>query len=52
LYSSVDTSLFIADPVPESYWRELAEERRLSLAEALAENEKVITAQLTLGNSI
>lgn len=31
----------ILDPVPESYWRELAEERRLSLAEALSENEMV-----------
>ncbi|XP_060578954.1 geminin-like [Ruditapes philippinarum] len=31
--------LMVKDPIPESYWRELAEERRLSLAEALAENE-------------
>jgi hypothetical protein len=29
----------VKDPIPESYWRELAEERRLSLAEALSENE-------------
>ncbi|WAR23074.1 GEMI-like protein [Mya arenaria] len=32
--------LMVKDPIPESYWRELAEERRQSLAEALAENEK------------
>ncbi|KAL4236531.1 hypothetical protein ACF0H5_004916 [Mactra antiquata] len=31
--------LMVKDPIPENYWRELAEERRLSLAEALAENE-------------
>lgn len=31
--------LMVKDPIPESYWRELAEERRLSLAEALSENE-------------
>ncbi|XP_052774721.1 geminin-like [Mya arenaria] len=33
--------LMVKDPIPESYWRELAEERRQSLAEALAENEKL-----------
>ena len=33
--------LYITDEVPESYWRDLAEERRLSLAEALSENETV-----------
>jgi len=32
---------FFLEPIPESYWREQAEERRLSLAEALAENEMV-----------
>ena len=32
----------ILDEVPESYWRDLAEERRLSLAEALSENEMVL----------
>ncbi|XP_045158761.2 geminin-like isoform X2 [Mercenaria mercenaria] len=33
--------LMARDPIPESYWRELAEERRLSLAEALTENEQL-----------
>lgn len=38
------------DPIPENYWRELAEERRLSLAEALAENEMVRNLQFGVLN--
>lgn len=31
--------IMVREPIPEHYWRDLAEERRLSLAEAVAENE-------------
>ena len=41
MISFIHYYFFVSDEIPASYWRDLAEERRLSLAEALSENETV-----------
>ncbi|XP_064625994.1 geminin-like [Lineus longissimus] len=39
--------LMVQETVPESYWEEVAEQRRVALADALDENEKVGEAKIS-----